>query len=560
MDPIAPKRMAEAKAAWERDVLGPALAQQPERRPEFLSFSGVPLERVYTPAGEEGPAYLDEIGFPGDFPFTRGPYPAMYRQNYWIFGMYSGFGSAEETNQRFRYLLSQGQTGFSVALDLPTQLGFDPDHPVSAGEVGKVGVSLASLDDMERLFQGIPFEKVRQIRTTANSIGPIFAAMVLAMARKQGVDPRTIKLFIQNDVLKEYVARGTQIYPPGPSLRHSIDVVEYCARHGLDTWTPLAISGYHIRDAGATATQELAFSFSNAIAYFDEAVRRGVDIDAFAPGIWAFLASDIFFLEEIAKFRAARRVWAKLMRDRYGATERDALALKIFGFTLGGRMTARQPLNNVVRVGIMALAAALGGVNTLHTTAFDEALAVPTEEAATLALRTQQIIAHETGVADVVDPLGGSWALERLTGEIERETFAIIGQVEKLGGAVGCIERGWFHRQLADQAYRYQREIEAEERVVVGVNRFVSEEENKVKVFQADPASEARIVARIKELKSRRDATRAAETLSRVEAAARQGENTVEPLIAAVEANATVGEICEALRRAWGTYEGNTDF
>jgi methylmalonyl-CoA mutase N-terminal domain/subunit len=361
-------------------------------------------------------------------------------------------------------------------------------------------------------------------------------------------------------VLKEYVARGTQIYPPEPSLRHSIDVVEYCARQGLDTWTPLAVSGYHIRDAGATATQELAFCFSNAIAYFNEAVRRGVDIDTFAPGIWAFLASDISFLEEVAKFRAARRVWAKLMRDRYGATAPDAMSLKIFGFTLGGRLTARQPLNNLVRVGIMALAAALGGVNTLHTTAFDEALSVPSEEAATLALRTQQIIAHETGIADVIDPLGGSWSIERLTGDLERETFALMDQVEERGGAVRCIETGWFQRRLADQAYRHQKEIEAKERTVVGVNQFAVREDAGVKAFRVDPASEARIVDRLKAFKARRDARRVAEALAGVEAAARSGENAMESLIAAVEAYATVGEICDTLRNAWGVYEESTEF
>lgn len=557
VDSIGAKRMAEARAAWERDVLGPALAQQPARRAAFSTFSGIPLDPLHTPATADD-AFLNEVGFPGEYPFTRGPYPGMYRQNFWIFGMYSGFGSAEETNQRFRYLLSQGQTGFSIALDLPTQIGYDPDHEVSAGEVGKVGVSLASLDDMERLFDGIPFDQVRQIRTTANSIGPIFAAMVIAMCRKQGVDPRRIKLFIQNDVLKEYIARGTQIYPPAPSLKHSIDVVEYCARHGIGTWTPLAISGYHIRDAGATATQELGFAFSNAIAYFNEAVSRGVDINQFAPNIWSFLASDISFLEEVAKFRAARRVWAQLMKNRYGAADRDAMALKIFGFTLGGRLTAQQPLNNVVRVAIMALAAVLGGVSTLHTTAFDEALSVPTEEAATLALRTQQIIAHETGVADVIDALGGSWTIEHLTRELERGTFAVIDQVERLGGAVRCIETGWFQRQLSDQAYRYQMEIEANDRIVVGVNQFKAAEANNVKVFQVDPASEARIVGRMKELKARRDQARVAEALALVEAAARRGENTMEPIIAAVEAYATVGEICGALRTAWGVYQEDT--
>ncbi len=558
MDQYGTRRLAAAKATWERDVLGPALAYQPERWQSFETLSGIPLERLDIPGEGTAEEYLSEIGFPGAYPFTRGSYPAMYRQNYWIFGMYSGFGSAEETNRRFRYLLAQGQTGFSIALDLPTQIGYDPDHEVSSGEVGKVGVSLSSLDDMERLFDGISFDKVRQIRTTANSIGPIFAAMVIAMARKQGVDPRSIKLFIQNDVLKEYIARGTQIYPPGPSLKHSIDVVEYCARHGIDTWTPLAISGYHIRDAGATAVQELAFSFSNAIAYFNEAVSRGVDIDRFAGGIWAFLASDIHLLEEVAKFRAARRVWAKLMKERYGAMNQDAMALKIFGFTLGGRLTAQQPLNNVVRVAIMALAAALGGVNTLHTTAYDEALSVPTEEAAILALRTQQIIANEAGVTDVIDGLGGSWTVERLTGDIEKRVFHEIEKIAQLGGSVRCIESGWFQQALADQAYRYQMEVERKTRTVVGVNQYTTDAPYNAQVFKVDPTSEERILNRVREVKARRNSGAVAQTLGEVEAAARAGENTMETIIAAVEAYATVGEICDALRLAWGVYEPDT--
>lgn len=546
--------LAAAKERWERDVLAPSLAQQPERAERFETPSHLPLERLYTPLDTADVDYLGEIGFPGQYPFTRGPYPGMYRQNLWIFGMYSGFGTAEETNARFRYLLSQGQTGFSIALDLPTQIGYDPDHPLSRGEVGKVGVSLASLEDMERLFDGIPFDQVRQIRTTANAIGPIFAAMVLAMARRRGVDPRRIKLFVQNDVLKEFIARGTQIYPPAPSLRHTVDVVEYCARQGLDTWTPLAISGYHIRDAGATAVQELAFAFSNAIAYFEEAIRRGVDVNAFAPTVWAFLSVDVSFFEEIAKLRAARRVWARLMRDRFGAAAPQAQALKIFGFTLGGRATAQQPLNNVVRVTVMALAAALGGVQTLHTTAYDEAFATPTEEAATLALRTQQVIAHETGVTDVIDGLGGSWLIERLTTEIERRVFELLRQVDELGGAVSCIESGWFQKALADQAYAYQREVEAGARPVVGVNRYATEQATRIPVFKVDPAVEARIVARLPELRARRDGQRVQEALAFVENAARRRENTMEPILAAVEAYATVGEICGALRNAWGTY------
>lgn len=524
------------------------------RKQEFRTLGDLPLKGVYTPADTAGIPYETEIGRPGEYPFTRGVTPEMYRENFWIMGMYSGFGSAEEANERFRYLLSQGQTGFSIALDLPTQMGYDPDDPMARGEVGKVGVSLASLEDMERLFDGIPFARVRQIRTTANAIGPVFAAMVIAMARRQGVDPQQINLFIQNDVLKEYIARGAYIYPPGPSLRHSVDVIEYCARHGLRNWTPLAVSGYHIRDSGATAAQELAFTFANASAYFREAIRRGVRVDEFAHNIWTFLSGDIYFLEEVAKFRAARRGWAKLLRERFGATTPEAQALKIFCYTLGGRATAQQPLNNIARVAIMTLAAVLGGVQTIATTSYDEAFSVPTEEAATIALRTQQIVAHETGAADIVDPLGGAWALEALTRQLEDQVFAILDRVEQAGGAVACIESGYFQRELADAAYKYQAEVERGDRVIVGVNRFQATEEPKIPVFRPNPESERRQPERVQALRARRDGAAVQAALGRLAEAARRGENTVEPLIAAVSAYATIGEICGTLRQVWGRY------
>lgn len=520
------------------------------RKKEFRTPSGLELKPVYT--AEDAPS--PELGRPGEYPFTRGVTRDMYRQNFWIMGMYSGFGSAEEANQRFRYLLSQGQTGFSVALDLPTQMGYDPDDAMARGEVGKVGVSLASLEDMERLFDGIPFGQVRQIRTTANAMGPIFAAMVIAMCRRQGADPRSINLFIQNDVLKEYIARGAYIYPPGPALRHSVDVIEYCARNGLKNWTPLAVSGYHIRDSGSTAVQELAFTLANAVAYLTEAVRRGVPIDDFAPNIWTFLAGDIHFLEEVAKFRCARRTWAKLLRERFGAALPDAQALKIFCYTLGGRLTAQQPLNNIARVAVMTLAAVLGGVQTIATSSYDEAYSTPTEEAATIALRTQQIIAHETGAADLVDALGGSWALEALTDRMEEQVFAALAKVEQAGGSVACIESGWFQRELADAAYRHQVEVDKAERVVVGVNAFKADDEPAIPVFRPNPESERTQGERVRALRSRRDAGAVAAALARIEAAARSGENCMEPIIEAVSAYATVGEICGVLRKVWGRY------
>ena len=470
--------------------------------------------------------------------------------------MYSGAGTAEETNRRFKHLLSQGQTGFSVALDLPTQMGYDPDHPMARGEVGKVGVSLASLEDMERLFDGIDFTQVRQIRTTANAIGPLFAAMVIAMARRAGAGPSAINLFVQNDVLKEYFARGAYIYPPGPSLRHSVDLIEYCARNGLKNWTPLAISGYHIRDSGASAAQELAFAWADACAYFQEALRRGLKADDFAPSIWAFLAGDIHFLEEVAKFRCARRTWAHLLRERFGATTPAAQQLKIFCYTLGGRATAQQPLNNIARVAVMTLAAVFGGVQTIATTAYDEAYATPTEEAATIALRTQQMIAHEARAADVADALGGSRALEALTDQLTQQVMELLAETDRQGGAVACIENGYFQRELADAAYRYQREVDSGERVIVGVNAYRAAEEPKIPVFRPDPETEQLQLYRLNALRTRRNSSLVHAALDRLEAAARQGENCMEAMIAAVEAYATTGEICGRLRRVWGTHTG----
>jgi methylmalonyl-CoA mutase, N-terminal domain len=525
------------------------------RKTEFHTLGGIPLKAIYTAADIAPANGAADPGRPGEFPFTRGITPGMYRDQFWIMGMYSGFGSAEEANQRFRHLLSQGQTGFSVALDLPTQMGLDPDDPMARGEVGRVGVSLASLEDMELLFTGIPFDQVRQIRTTANAIGPLFAAMVIAMARRQGVDPHQINLFVQNDVLKEYFARGAYIYPPGPALKHSVDLIEYCARHGLQGWTPLAVSGYHIRDSGATAVQELAFTFANACAYLQEAGARGLAPDDYARNIWAFLAGDMSFLEEVAKFRGARRLWAHLLRDRFGATTPDAQALKIFCYTLGGRATAQQPLNNIARVAVMTLAAVFGGVQTIATTAYDEAFATPTEEAATIALRTQQIIAHETGAADVVDALGGCWALEALTAEIEAQVQAALAQVERTGGAIAAISNGYFQRELADAAYRYQQEVDSGGRVVVGVNAYRAPAEPKIPVFRPSPAAERLQRERVGALRARRDGAAAAQALARLEAAARRGENCMEAMIAAVEAYATTGEICGRLREVWGSHD-----
>ncbi|MCL4702205.1 MAG: methylmalonyl-CoA mutase [Burkholderiaceae bacterium] len=530
------------------------------RKAEFRTSDGIVLERVYGPTADDSADFRDRIGLPGEFPFTRGADPEMYRRAFWIMGMYSGAGNAEETNKRFRYLLSQGQTGFSIALDLPTQMGYDPDDPKARGEVGKIGVSLASLEDFELLFDGIPLEDIRQIRTTANAISPLFAAMVIAMARRKGIDPGNIKLFLQNDVLKEYVARGTYIYPPGPSLKHSVDVIEYCASNGLENWTPMSVAGYHIRDSGATPAQELAFCLANAMAYFREAKSRGIEADRFAQNIWMFLAGDINLLEEVAKFRCARRIWAKLMRDRFGARIPETQALKIFCYTLGGRLTAQQPLNNIARVAIMTLGAVLGGVQTLATSSYDEAYSTPTEESAAIALRIQQIVAHESGVADIVDALGGSWAVEALTDQLEDRVMAMLSDVEERGGAVACIESGYFQREISGAAYRHQCEVDSAERVVVGVNAFEAPEKTKIHLYRPDPEIEQRQVARIRALRKRRNQGAVESALAALEAVARSGGNTIDSTVACVEAYATTGEICATLRRVWGRYEDRIVF
>jgi len=544
------------KADWEAKVVAPHLESEAERRSSFGTSSGVPLQRVFDqedwPAGQGDPA--EKLGLPGAYPFTRGVTPTMYRGQFWVMGMYSGYGSAEEANERYRALLERGQTGFSIALDLPTQCGYDADDPLAAGEVGVTGVHIGSLADMERLFEGIPLEKVRQIRTTANSIGPIFAAMYIAAFEKRGVNVRNTRMFIQNDVLKEYIARGTQIFPPDAGVKLSSDVIEYCGLH-LPSWTPLAMSGYHIRDSGSTAAQELAFTFANGLAYVDEVLRRGLSIDTFAPQIWTFLGGGIDVLEEVAKFRAARRIWARLMKERYGAKNPEAMKLKIFAYTLGGNLVAQQPLNNIARVAIETLAAVLGGVQTIATSSYDEAFAIPTEEAATIALRTQQIVANEAGVTGTVDPLGGSYAIESLTDAIEREVHQYLGKIETLGGAVRCIENGYYHRELGEAAYRYQRQIETKERVLVGVNAYQAEDEQKIPVFKGNPETERRQIASLAKLRRERDNGAVKKCLADLVSAAGAKQNLMPVLVEAVKAYATLGEICEALRGVYGVHQ-----
>lgn len=536
-----------------------ALSRARQRREAFATDSGVPWEAVYTPEDleDQGFSFERDLGYPGFYPFTRGISPAMYREDFWIMGQYSGFGSADEANERYKMLLAQGQTGFSVALDLPTQTGYDADHPLVLGEVGKVGVHLGSLADVERLFDGIDLEKVRQIRTTANAIGPIFLAFCVAAFEKRGIPPANVRIFIQNDVLKEYIGRGTYIFPPGPSVKLCTDVIEYCAKH-LPAWVPLAMSGYHIRDSGSTAAQELAFTFANALAYLESALARGLAVDDFAPQLFTFLAASIDFLEEAAKFRAARRIWARLMQDRFGAQNPESKKLRIFAYTLGGNLVAPQPLNNIVRVTIETLAAVLGGVQTIATSSFDEAYALPSREAVTVALRTQQIIAHESGVTNLVDALGGSYALEHLTNYIESEVNRIIEQVEALGGAVACIEQGYFQRELANAAYQRQRAIESGDKVLVGLNRFRDDEETKIPLFKVDAEMERKQVQRLHELRESRDSDEVARSLAALEDAARRDLNIIPSTIEAVKAYATLGEICDVLRAVYGSYQSNT--
>ena len=499
-----------------------------------------PLRADYAPDGSE---------HPGEFPYTRG---ISDRPGPWIMGQYAGFGTASETNVRFRALLEAGVTGFSVALDLPTQMGIDSDDPAAAGEVGKVGVAIDSLADIEALMDGIPLERISQVRSTANSIGYIWAAMFVALAEQRGLDPNAFGMFIQNDVLKEYIARGTQIFPPAPSLRLSVDVLEYVANR-LPRWTPLAISGYHIRESGSDAAQEIAFTFANAIAYLDAVLARGVSIDAIAPTLFTFLSSGIELLEEVAKFRAARRVWANLIRTRYAPKDPRSEQLRIFVFTAGSSLTAQQPLNNVVRTTIEATAAALAGIQTMHVCAYDEAVGVPTQAAATLALRTQQIVAGETGLTETLDPFGGSHAVEALTSEVEARIEGLLAEIEVRGGALACVESGWFQEELGAAAYRHAREIESGATPVIGVNRFITPAD-PIPVFRMDPAGEERQRESLRELRVRRSADEVARCLDLIEAAARSGTNVVPACVEAVKAYATIGEIVGRLRTVFGEW------
>ncbi len=517
------------------------------------TLSGIPLKTAYAPPdlGEWDPE--SSLGSPGEFPFTRGVYPTMYRGKLWTMRQYAGFGSAVQSNARYRYLLAKGQAGLSVAFDLPTQMGFDSDHPRARGEVGKVGVAICSLDDMETLFEGIPLARV-STSMTINSTAAILLALYAAVAQRQGANLKELSGTVQNDILKEYIARGTYIYPPGPAMRIITDLFAWC-RTEMPRWTTISISGYHIREAGSTAAQEVAFTFADAIAYVEAAIAAGLAVDEFAPRLSFFFNAHSDLLEEIAKYRAARRLWAHIMRERFGARDPRSMMLRFHAQTAGSSLTAQQPNNNIVRVAVQALAAVLGGCQSLHTNALDEALALPTEDAALLALRTQQILAHETGVANTVDPVGGAYAIEWLTDEIERQAKAIIARIDALGGTLRAIETGYIQREIQNAAYEYQQKVERGERVVVGVNRFRAGEEAPIPVLRIDPGIEREQIERLRALRTRRDAARSAATLAAVETRARSGENLMPAILAAVEALATVGEISDALRRVFGEYQ-----
>ena len=550
-----PHKLEEVKAAKAKydETVAKVLTKMPERKAEFVNTSGIPIARVYTPLDLADFDYLQKLGVPGQYPYTRAVQPTAYRGRYWTMRQYAGFGSAEETNERYHFLLKSGQTGLSVAFDLPTQIGYDSDAPLARGEVGKVGVSIDSLWDMERLFQGIPLDQV-STSMTINAPCAVLLAMYLVVAEKQEVAFDKLRGTVQNDILKEYSSRGTYIFPPRPSMRLITDIFEYCTRE-VPQWNTISISGYHIREAGSTAVQEIAFTLANGIAYVEGAIKAGMKVDEFGPRLSFFFNSHLDFLEEVAKFRAARRLWAKIMKERFGAKDPRSLMLRFHTQTAGCSLTAQQPLNNIVRTAFQAMSAVLGGTQSLHTNSFDEAMALPSETAVQVALRTQQVIAYETAVSDTVDPLAGSYYLENLTDAIEIKAQEYIDQIDRLGGAVASIEQGFVQREIGASAYRYQQEIEKAERVVVGLNRFQVKGEEKIPLLKVDPEMEGKQKARLKELRQTRDNAMVRQTLAQLKTAAQGADNLMPPILSAVRTLATLGEICDTLREVFGEYE-----
>ncbi|MCJ7818216.1 MAG: methylmalonyl-CoA mutase family protein [Syntrophales bacterium] len=546
------ERIKEAKAKYDERV-AKVLQKMPERKADFANTSGIPVNRVYTPLDMEGFDYLKQLGLPGQYPYTRAVQPTAYRGRFWTMRQYAGFASADETNERYHFLLKSGQTGLSVAFDLPTQIGYDSDHPLAQGEVGKVGVCIDSLWDIERLFQGIPLDQV-STSMTINSPCAILMAMYLAVAEKQGVPFDKLRGTVQNDILKEYPARGPYIFAPRPSMRLITDIFAYCTKE-VPQWNTISISGYHIREAGSTAVQEVAFTLANGIAYVEAAIAAGMKVDEFGPRLSFFFNSHSDFLEEVAKFRAARRLWAKIMKERFNAQDPRSLMLRFHTQTAGCSLTAQQPLNNIMRVAFQAMSAVLGGTQSLHTNSYDEALALPSELAVQVALRSQQVVAFETNVCDTVDPLAGSYYIEKLTDEVEARAQEYIDQIDRMGGAVAAIEKGFIQKEIGASAYRFQREIEKGERIIVGLNRFQTHEDKLTGLLKVDPEVGAKQVARLQELKNTRDNAVVQKTLAELKTAAEGTDNLMPPILKAVKALATLGEICDTLRGVFGEYE-----
>ena len=545
-----PKEIKPEFERWKNEILDPLLKKYPERKESFKTTSGVKVPRVALPKESD---YMEEQGFPGEYPFTRGIQPTMYRGRLWTMRQYAGYASAEESNRRYRYLLDQGQTGLSVAFDLPTQIGYDSDDPMAAGEVGKVGVAISSLRDMEALFNGIPLDKV-STSMTINAPAAVLLALYIAVARKQGVEEKALRGTIQNDILKEYIARGTYIYPPKPSMRLITDVFKYCQAN-VPAWNTISISGYHIREAGSTAVQEVAFTFANAIAYVEAALAAGMEVDKFADQLSFFFACHNNFLEEVAKFRAARRIWARLVKERFKSKDPRSQMLRFHTQTGGSTLTAQQPENNIVRTTIQALAAILGGTQSLHTNSMDEALSLPSEKAVRVALRTQQIIAHESGIADSVDPLAGSYLVESLTDEFERLVLQTIRKIDEMGGALAAIDNGFVQTEIQESAYRFQKAVENNTEIIVGVNNFQTNEKVGIERLKVDPDIEAQQVSRLAELRASRDDHKTIELKVHLESSARSDDNLMPLFITCVENNLTLGEICGVLRGVWGEYQ-----
>jgi methylmalonyl-CoA mutase N-terminal domain/subunit len=547
------EEIAKERQRWEKTTVPNWINRHPERMNEFSTISGISVKRLYTPEDVKNLDYMKDLGFPGEYPYTRGLHATMYRGRLWTMRQFSGFGTAEQTNQRFKYLLKEGETGLSIAFDYPTIMGYDSDHPMARGEVGQCGVAVSSLKDMEVLFEGIPLDKV-STSMTINGPAAMLLAMYVAIGDMQGVPREKLDGTTQNDNLKEFFAQKLCIFPPKPALKLSTDVIEYCARH-LPNWNPISISGYHIREAGSNAVQELAFTLADGIAYVESTLERGLEVDEFAPKLSFFFASHNNFFEEIAKFRAARRLWAKIMKERFNAKNPRSLWMRMHVQTSGCTLTAQQPVNNIIRVAFQSLAAVLGGTQSLHTNSFDEALALPCEDAVRVALRTQQIIAYESGVTDTVDPLGGSYFVEYLTNEMEERAMRYIDQIDAMGGVASAIEKGFFQREIANSAYKYQKEIERKQRILVGVNDYTVEEDwVPVELLRIHPKVEEEQIARLQKLRRERDNRRVREVLNKLHDEADRDRNLMPTIIEAVKAYATLGEITDVLRGVFGEY------